>query len=553
MSETVAPEEIEPVIGGGEDLGALDPLSLLEAMSKVARRTWASAAPRRAARLGGELARVALGRSEIRPGPRDWRFKNRAWADHPLYRRLAQSYLAWVDALDGLVDDAGLDWRTEQRARFAVSLLTSALAPTNQFALNPDALERAFETGGRSMLRGIRNVGLDVTQNRGMPRSVAPGAHEVGRNLAMTPGAVVHRNEVCELLQYAPATDSVHERPVVVVPPQINKYYVMDLAPGRSFIEFAVSEGFQVFAISWKNPGPETAAWDLGTYLDAAEDAMRAAAEITASTVSALGVCAGGLTTAALLARQAWRGEDLVHAAGFAVTQIDYDVPSLIGMFGTARVAGESVRASARRGALDGAGLGALFAALRPNDLIWNYWVNNNLLGEDPPVFDVLAWNADGTSLPAALHRQFLDVFVRNTMARGELTLAGEPIDLQKVAVDTFVMGARTDHLVPWQACYASTRLFGGPSRFVLSSSGHIQSLVNPPGSPKMTVTTGPEPTLGAEAWLAEATEAPGVWWQEWAAWQADRAGDRRPPPERLGSHAHPEIEPAPGLYVRNG
>jgi len=553
MPEVVKPENVESVVGGGEDLGSFDVLSLVEALTKVAARTGPTTAIRRLTELGAEWTRIAFGRSEVKAEPRDWRFQNRAWQENPMFRRLGQSYLSWADMVQKLVDDADLDWRTAQRARFAASLVTSAASPTNQFLLNPDALERTFETAGKSVLRGLRNFGLDVTKNGGLPRSVTPGAHEVGRNLAMTPGSVVHRNDVCELLQYRPTTESVRERPVVIIPPQINKYYVMDLAPGRSFVEYAVSQGYQVFAVSWKNPSKDAGAWDLGTYLDAVDDLVNAAAEITANQVSLVGVCAGGLTAAALLARQAWHGDEVVQSATFAVTQLDYDIPSLIGMFGTTRVVGEATRASQRSGTLSARVLGNLFAALRPNDLVWNYWVNNNLLGDDPPAFDVLAWNADGTSLPAALHRQFLDMFLHNTLARGELSVSGIPIDLQKVACDTLIMGARTDHLVPWEACYASARLFGGSSEFVLSSSGHIQSLVNPPGAPRMTITTGPAPEGDPSEWLAQSTENPGVWWQRWAAWQASRAGEERRAPKRLGSRAHPEVEPAPGRYVRNG
>jgi len=553
MPDAVKPEQIESVVGGGEDLGTFDALSLVEALAKVAAQTNPSTALRRFTELGTTLVEIALGRSEVRPEPRDWRFQNRAWAQHPLYRRMGQSYLSWVGTVQTLVDDAGLDWRTAQRARFAVSLMTSALSPTNQFLFNPEALERAFETAGKSVLRGLRNFGLDVANNGGLPRSVAPGAHEVGRNLAMTPGAVVHRNDVCELLQYRPTTDSVYEQPVVIVPPQINKYYVMDLAPGRSFVEYAVSQGYQVFAVSWKNPFKEVAGWDLATYLDAVSDLIDAAVEITGSQVNLVGVCAGGITAAALLAREAWKGDERAHSATFAVTQLDYDIPSMIGMFGTAAIVGASVRASQKSGTMSAKGLGNLFAALRPNDLVWNYWVNNNLLGEDPPAFDVLAWNADGTALPAELHRQFLDVFLHNTLARGELSVSGVPIDLQKVACDTMFMGARTDHLVPWEACFANASLFGGASEFVLSSSGHIQSLVNPPSAAKMTITTGPPPEGDPREWLAAATEQPGVWWQHWAAWQGSRAGGERQAPGQLGSTTHPELEVAPGRYVRNG
>lgn len=552
MPHVVEPDGVESAVGGGGDLGAFDVLGLAGAVGAVVRRTGPSA-PGRAAALGLEWTRIALGRSDIRPAPRDWRFANRAWSEHPLYRRLAQGYLAWTDAVMGMAEGTGLDWRTEERARFALSLFTSALAPTNQFLLNPEAMERAYETAGLSTLRGLRNIGRDVAHNHGMPRSVAPGFFEAGRNVATTPGVVVHTSEVCELIQYAPTTESVFAQPVVVVPPQINKYYVMDLAPGRSFVEYAVSRGFQVFAVSWRNPTVAQRHWNLDTYVDALHDGLRAAAEITGSDgVSVVGVCAGGLTAAGLMGWLASRREELVRSAAFAVTQMDYDVRSLLGMFGTTKLVSRTVRGSASTGALSAAALALIFSALRPNDLIWNYWVNNNLLGEDPPTFDVMAWNSDGTSLPAALHAQFLDLCLHNTLARGTLSIHGSTIDLGKVECDTLVVGARNDHLVPWKACYANTDLFGGSSEFVLSSSGHVQSLVNPPGSAKMTITTGPEPGADPDEWLASSTQAPGVWWERWATWLESRADAQHRAPSTLGSRTHPPGVPAPGHYVRN-
>jgi polyhydroxyalkanoate synthase len=248
--EILTRENIEEALTGGEMLPPVDVLGIADSLLRVVRRTATTTAPRRAFGLGKELASIAVGRSAVKPQPRDWRFKNRAWNDHPVFRRLGQSYLAWSDTLDQLVADAGLDWRTAERARFAAGLLTSALSPTNSFLLNPDALERAWETAGRSALRGAANFGRDVIHNRGMPRSVDASAFTVGKNLAATPGSVVYRSDVCELIQYAPTTPTVRTCPIVVVPPQINKYYVMDLSPGRSFVEYAVSRGFSVFMIS---------------------------------------------------------------------------------------------------------------------------------------------------------------------------------------------------------------------------------------------------------------------------------------------------------------
>lgn len=553
MPDTPTRSEAEVAVGGGELLGAMDPFGFAQALGSVMLRVGLPGAANRAWQLGMEWTRIATNRSSVGPSSRDWRFKNRAWEQHPLFRRLGQAYLAWTEALLGLVDDADLDWRTDERARFVLNNLAAALAPTNFFLLNPDACERAFETAGRSVLRGWRNIGRDLLQNYGRPRTVDRGAFELGRDLAATPGAVVFKNEICELIQYTPRTEVVWETPVVVVPPQINKYYVMDLSPGRSFIEHAVERGFQAYAVSWRNPTRSWGHWDLNTYVRALHDALGAAAEVCSSdSVNIVGVCAGGLTTAGLLGHLAALGDGLVRSATFVVTQIDYDVASTIGMFGNPRVVGNSARISALSGSLDGVMLETMFAALRPNDLIWNYWVNNNLLGENPSGFDVLAWNADSTALPAALHAAFLDIYLHNGLARGEISVLGSPIDLTKVSGDTMVVAGRTDHLVPWRACYASCRLFGGPSEFVLTSSGHIQSLVNPPGSPRMTVATGPDTDRSADEWIAESVEAPGVWWERWAEWQAVRAGREHRAPRSLGSRVNRAGAVAPGDYVRD-
>jgi polyhydroxyalkanoate synthase len=369
--------------------------------------------------------------------------------------------------------------------------------------------------------------------------------------VGITPGAVVFRNEVIELLQYAPMTSTVHTTPMILVPPQINKYYFMDMSPGRSFVEYGVQQGLRMFAVSWRNPTKEHRDWGLDTYVDALEEAVRAACEIAgteqANTVS---LCAGGITSAAMLGHLASTRDPLINSATFAVTLLDFSVPTMIGLLGSPSIVDNAIRSTRRSGVLRGSDANALFALLRPNDLIWNYWVRNNLLGEDPPAFDVLAWNADSTRLPARLHADFLDMFLTNPLATGDCHVHGNPIDLSKVECDSFVVGARTDHLTAWKACYATTRLLGGSSQFALSSSGHIQSLVNPPGNPRMTVATAPASAADPDEWLKNAEPVTGSWWEPWAVWASARSGARRTAPTRLGSAEHPAGDPAPGSYV---
>ncbi len=551
MVRRLTSERSGRVLGPRRLLRRVDPLGFAGALMQVGARTATSTLPRRMVGLGVEMTKVAVGRSSIAPEARDWRFENRAWKENPAFHRLCQSYLACTRTALELVDDAHFDWRTNERAKLAATVVTSALAPTNYPLLNPAVLERAFETGGKSVLRGLGNVTRDVVTNHGFPRYVDRAAFEVGRNLAVTPGAVVFRNEVCELLQYTPMTDNVSTIPLILVPPQINKYYFMDLAPGRSFVEFCVKQGLQMFTISWRNPTKEQREWGLNAYVDAVDEAVRAACEITgtdqANTVS---LCAGGITTAALLGYLASVQDSLIRCATFAVTLLDFSVPTMIGLLGEQTIVDHTRRTTERRGVLRGSHANALFALLRPNDLIWNYWVNNNLLGEDLATFDVMAWNSDPTRLPAALHADFLELFMHNKLANGGWSVHGNPIDLSKVECDSFVVGARNDHLTAWKACYATTRLLGGESRFALSSSGHIQSLVNPPGNPKMSVSIAQATEADPDEWLAKTEAVQGSWWEPWASWVAARSGDRHPAPSSLDSAVHPAGDAAPGKYV---
>ena len=395
--------------------------------------------------------------------------------------------------MDRLVDEAEKPGRDPDKARFAVTLLTSAVAPTNFWLGNPAAIKRTLETGGLNLTRGVRNWAGDLRHNGGMPSMADPQALQVGRDLALTPGAVVERDEVAELIQYTPATGSVRERPVLVVPPPIGRFYFLDLRPGRSFIEYSLARGLQTFVLSWRNPGKEQRDWDLDTYAARVLRAIDAIRDITGSgDVNTIGFCAGGIITTGVLNHLAATRDARIRSASFAVTMLDFGQRAPIQAFSNARLLSFARGRSRRAGVIAARDMGAAFTLMRPNDLIWNYWVNNYLMGQDPPVFDVLSWNADGTNLPAALHLQFLDLFQANALCRpGAMTVLHTPVDLSTIKVPTFATGAITDHLTPWKGCYRTTQLLSGPMTFVLSNSGHIQSLVNPPGNPKASYYTG--------------------------------------------------------------
>ena len=529
-------------------------------MARAVLSTLAQPRPlaREAARLGGNTLRIVRGTDQIAPAPRDKRFADPTWSLHPGYRRLAQSYLALDGSLKGLVDAyeaGGADWREVEQARFFFNAFLSALSPTNTLLGNPAAVKRAFETGGRSVLRGMGHMLHDLRHNGGLPSQVDRSAYAVGENLGISPGAVVHRDEVIELIEYAPTTASVRQRPLVIVPPPIGRFYFLDLQPGRSLVEYAVSRGLRVFMISWRNPTSEQADWGLDTYAGAILEAIDVAREITGCPdVTTLGLCAGGQIMTTALNHLAATGDDRVHAAGYAVTLLDFSSRAPLGAFSGPRLLELARRNSRRRGVIKAREMGSVFSWMRPDDLIFNYLVNQWLMGEDPPAFDILAWNADGTNLPARLHEQFLEIFGKNALVRaGAMRVLGTPVHLSRITVPTFVSGALTDHLTPWDGCYRTTQLLSGPSTFVLSYSGHIQSLVNPPGNPKAHYWTGAEPGSDPYAWRASAQRHTGTWWEPWAEWMLERSGDEVPAPSAQGSAAHPPLEPAPGSYVRDG
>ncbi len=535
-------------------LVSMDRSQILAAAGRLAARSVMDPGllARRGLGLGREIVEIVVGRSERAPEAGDRRFADPAFEKHPAYRRLMQGYLAIRGTLLALVEEVELDRKSRDRARFAVSLLTEALSPTNTLIGNPAALKRAFDTAGVSLAVGLKNLVTDYVENDGMPSQVDRRPFKVGENLAVTPGQVVFRNEVLELIQYAAQTPDVFERPFLFIPPQVNKYYVFDLAPGRSLMEFAVKSGLTTFTVSWRNPTPAQRDWGLGAYVSALIEASDAIREITGcERINVMGACAGGITTAVFLAYLADRGDDRFTSASFPVTMIDMGDPGMIGIFTSEATIASSLRRSAEKGILSGSELARVFAWLRPNDLVWNYWVNNYLMGDKPPTFDILYWNNDPTNLPATLHAEFLDIFLKNSLTQpGAVRVLDRPIDLKKVTCDVYAIGATTDHLTPWDACYRTPKLLGGKATFVASNSGHIQALVNPPGNLKARYFTNPDLSGTAAEWLEGAKEQKGSWWTHWAEWLGKRSGAKRQAPAELGSAKHRPIVAAPGRYV---
>ncbi len=500
----------------------------------------------------GKLGTAWLGKSDLAPKPGDKRFADPIWGSNPFYHGLKQAYLSWAEALVTWTDRAGFDQMNEPRVRMALSLLADAAAPTNTWLGNPAAIRKLFETGGASAVHGFKHMLGDIAGNGGMPAQVDKTAFRVGGNLALSPGAVVFRNEVLEIMQYAPGTGQVHRRPLLIVPPQINKFYLFDMAPGRSLIEFLTASGLQTFALSWRNPTAEQRHWDLESYVGALIDAIDAIREITGSDdINLSAACSGGITAAMLLGHLAARGDRRINAATLMVTVLDTSAESQLGQMATQETIEAARLSSRQKGVLTGEDLARIFAWMRPNDLVWNYWVNNYLLGNEPPAFDILYWNNDMTWLPAALHSDYLDLFLNNPLRRpGALRLLGTPIDLSKVGCDTFVLAGMTDHITPWHACYATMGMLGGAKEFVLSSSGHIQSIINPPGNPKAKFYRNPQSAPDPAAWLAAAQVQTGSWWSYWRDWLIARAGEQKPAPPTLGSQRHLPGAKAPGTYI---
>lgn len=537
---------LNPVVGlRGKDLLASARMVLTQAIRQPIHSV------KHVTHFGLELKNVLFGKSELQPASDDRRFADPAWSQNPLYKRYLQTYLAWRKELHSWIDDSSLSPKDIARGHFVINLMTEAMAPTNT-AANPAAVKRFFETGGKSLLDGLSHLAKDLVHNGGMPSQVNMGAFEVGKSLGVTEGAVVFRNDVLELIQYRPITEQVHERPLLVVPPQINKFYVFDLSPDKSLARFCLRNNVQTFIVSWRNPTKAQREWGLSTYIDALKEAVDVVTAITGSKdVNMLGACSGGITCTALLGHYAALGENKVNALTLLVSVLDTTLDSDVALFVDEQTLETAKRHSYQAGVLEGKDMAKVFAWMRPNDLIWNYWVNNYLLGNEPPVFDILFWNNDTTRLPAAFHGDLIEMFKNNPLIRpNALEVCGTPIDLKQVTADIFSLAGTNDHITPWKSCYKSAQLFGGKVEFVLSSSGHIQSILNPPGNPKSRYMTSEGMAANADEWQENSTKHTDSWWLYWQVWQAERSGNLKKAPTKLGNKAYPAGEASPGTYV---
>src|SRR6478752_1253266 len=484
---------------------------------------------------------------------KDKRFADPTWSDNAAFWLLRQEFLVWERAMQELVEVAPVDEKVRIKVGFLTQAMIDSLSPTNSFLTNPAAMRRAVETGGLSVARGTQNFLDDLVNNGGQPQQFATGVYEVGRNMAVTPGKVVFRNDLMELIQYSPTTKTVHEIPLLFSPPWINKYYVMDLAPDRSLVQWAVDHGHTVFLISYRNPDESMRSVGMDDYLlSGPVTALDVIKDITGQEkVNLLGLCLGGTLSMITLTYLDAIGKERINSATFLNTLTDFKVPGALGVFTDEASVAKLEVSMAKTGFLPADNMAKTFNMMRGNDLIWNYVVNNWLKGEDPPAFDLLTWNADSTRMPAEMHSFYLrSCYLENQLARGIMEIAGETLNIKSVDQDLYFLAAEQDHIAPWRSSYTGARLPSGDVRFVLSNSGHIAGIVNPP-NPKSKHWVGATDELPADPdeWLASATMHPITWWEDWATWIEPRAGKKIKPPS-LGSKKYPVLGDAPVTYV---
>ncbi|WP_301749269.1 alpha/beta hydrolase [uncultured Erythrobacter sp.] len=507
--------------------------------------------------MAQDMVKIMTGKSELAPDPKDKRFMDPAWQYNPFFRAGAQYYLAVQKGMKNWLEELELDELERNRANFIANIILDGLAPTNTLVGNPTAQKQIINSGGLSLIKGLQNAYNDLVHNKGMVSQVDKRPFKLGENVATSKGSVVYRDEIMEVLQYAPTTDEVYEIPQLTIPPQINKMYINDLSPDKSVIKWQLDNGVQTFVISWRNPSKEQGHWGMADYIAACEKALEVVASISGSKkVNVSAGCSGGQTAAVLASKLAATGNPILGTLTLMVCVLhpkptDIEAGSLVSENGMALARQRAKKA----GIIKADDLARGFAWLRPNDLIWNYVINNYLLGQDPPAFDVLFWNADATNLSSSLMGDFLTLF--ETLAftkQGEVEMAGHKVDLSKVTADLFILGGVTDHITPWKATYRSTQLFGSKDvTYVLSQSGHMQAILNPPGNPKakyfVQAKKGKLPATPDE-WLQGTEEVKGSWWPLWMEWVQARSGKKKSAPTALGNDSYLPTDAAPGLYV---
>ena len=493
----------------------------------------------------------------IVPDRGDRRFKDAAWNDNALFDFIKQSYLLTSRYfLETAKQKDGLNDKTQQKLEFYTRQFVEMMAPSNFVATNPEVLRLTLETRGENLLRGLKNMLEDLDRGKGKLaiRMTDLDAFEVGRNIATSPGKVVFQTELMQLIQYAPSTPQAHRRPLMIMPPWINKFYILDLQPKNSFIKFCVDQGFTTFVLSWVNPDEKLSHMSFEDYMfQGPLAAMDAIAQATGEKeVTAIGYCLGGTLLASTLSWMKEKGDDRIKAATFFTTLVDFTDPGELGVFIDEEQLAAMERSMAKRGFLDGAEMATTFNMLRATDLIWSFVINNYLLGKDPFPFDLLYWNSDSTRMPAAMHSFYLrKCYHENALVQpGAVCLGEVPIDLRRIDLPVYWVSTREDHIAPWKSTYAATQIYGGTGKFVLAGSGHIAGVVNPPIAGKYGYWTNPELPPDPEAWLAGAAHNEGSWWPDWAAWNSEHAGEMVPA-RQPGDGKLTPIEDAPGSYVR--
>jgi polyhydroxyalkanoate synthase subunit PhaC len=499
------------------------------------------------------MSGAGAGAPLVAPERGDRRFNAAEWRDNPAYSLLKQSYLLNSKLFTDVVEAANLDDATKHKLRFYTRQFVDAMSPANFAATNPDVLKAALESKGESIKAGFENLLADL--RKGGLTITDESAFEVGKNVAVSEGAVIFENELFQLIQYAPLTDQVATRPLVIVPPCINKFYILDLQPENSFVRFAAGQGQTVFLVSWRNPDASCGHVTWDDYL--AKGAMKAIevalAVSGADKVNAVGWCVGGTILSSALAVMRARGDESVASLTLLTTMLDFRDPGDLGVFIDEQGVAKREQTIGQGGIYSGAELGFVFQTLRANDLIWPNVINNYLKGQSPEAFDLLYWNADATNLPGPMYAWYLRnmYFENNLRVPGKLTMCDTPVDLGDIDMPSYVLATQEDHIVPWRSAYRTTQLVGGKSQFVLGASGHIAGVINPASKNKRSYWTGGQQGDDAQAWLASATEAPGSWWTHWMKWLSPKGGKAVAARRKLGSKKYPIVEPAPGRYVK--